>query len=250
MIENLTLPLFGEERKIRVYLPADYAGGSKQYPVLYMHDGQNVFGSEDAIGGISLELHEYLDDNKVNLIVVAIDQKSEERMNEYCPWEIGEYSAKLTGEQCSDGGKGKEYIKWVAEELKPFIDEQYRTDRAETYMAGISLGSLITTYAVCVYPQVFKRIAGLSSAYFRNYEGITALLKESNLSHLDKVYLDCGTMEGGKQIAPGFLQSNIDIYELIKQKGIQTEFKTIQDAKHHYSDFKKRFPEVMNYLIS
>ena len=72
MIESFSVSLFGEERKIRVYLPSNRK--DKKYPVLYMHDGQNVFGNEEAFGGVGLELHDYLEKNDVDLIMVAIDQ--------------------------------------------------------------------------------------------------------------------------------------------------------------------------------
>lgn len=81
---------FHVERLIRVYLPNNYNTEDKSYPVLYMHDGQNVFQDKEAIGGTSLGLEDYLDENGVEVIVVGIDQDSRERINEYCPWVCGE----------------------------------------------------------------------------------------------------------------------------------------------------------------
>jgi predicted alpha/beta superfamily hydrolase len=247
MIESFSVSLFGEERKIRVYLPLNKK--DKKYPVLYMHDGQNVFGNEGAIGGVGLELDDYLEKKEVELIVVAIDQNSGERVNEYCPWVNGEYTTKLLGKPSSDGGKGKEYVEFIVNELKPLIDSKYGTNPNETYMAGISLGGLVTTYAACAYPHIFKRIAGLSSGFYRNQEEIEQLLKTADLSYLEKVYLDCGTNEGGEKLAGPFLETNKAIFEIIRKKGIEAELKVIEGAEHNYQAFKKRIPEVISYLL-
>ncbi|MBS8263787.1 alpha/beta hydrolase [Mesobacillus boroniphilus] len=248
MIESFLVSLFGEEREIRVYLPSN--GQDKKYPVLYMHDGQNVFGNEEAIGGVALELDKYLEKNDMELIVVAIDQKPGERVNEYCPWINGEYTTKLLGKPSSEGGKGKEYVEFIVNELKPLIDLKYSTDPGETYMAGISLGALVTTYAACTYPHIFKRIAGLSSGFYRNQEEIEQLLKTADLSQLEKIYLDCGTKEGGEKLAKPFLETNKAVFEIIRQKGIAAELKVVEGAEHNYQTFKKRIPEVISYLLS
>ncbi|WP_226641460.1 alpha/beta hydrolase [Mesobacillus subterraneus] len=248
MIESFAVSLFGEERNIRVYVPSKDKGN--MYPVLYIHDGQNVFGNEEAIGGVALELHDYLEKNDVELIVVAIDQNSPERINEYCPWVNGEYTAKLLGKPSSEGGKGKEYVEFIVNDLKPLIDSKYRTNPAETYMAGISLGALVTIYAACTYPHIFKRIVGLSSGFYRNQEEIEKLLKTADLSQLEKVYFDCGTKEGGVKLAGPFLETNLAIFGLIRQKGIEAELKVIEGAEHNYQAFKKRFPEIITYLLA
>ncbi|HAQ07857.1 MAG TPA: esterase [Bacillus bacterium] len=252
MIETINLLLFGQKRKIRIYLPADYYVMGKRYPVIYMHDGQNVFDSEEAIGGVSLELHDYLAENKVELMVVAIDQNPEERLNEYCPWRDGEFCSRVLGKRSTTGGKGKEYVEFIVNELKPLIDEKYRTDKNETYMAGISLGALITTYAACTYPYIFKRIAGVSSAFYRNQEELEEMLKAADLTEVEKIYLDCGIKEVPEEerISELFLQSNKAIHEMIKQKGIKAEVKLVDGALHNYQSFKKRIPDVFTYLLS
>ena len=105
-------------------------------------------------------------------------------------------------------------------------------------------------YAACNYPNVFNKIAGLSSAFYRNQEEIEQLLKTVDLSQLEKIYLDCGTKEGGEKLAEPFLETNKAIFEIIKQKGIEAELKVIEGAEHNYHTFKKRMPEVISFLIS
>ena len=86
---------FKQDRQIRVFLPKRYNEVKKDYPVLYMHDGQNIFNDDAAIGGTSLELEKYLDENELEVIVVGIDQNTKGRINEYCPWQMGNTAEKF-----------------------------------------------------------------------------------------------------------------------------------------------------------
>ncbi|WP_233435407.1 alpha/beta hydrolase [Cytobacillus kochii] len=243
---------FKQDRLIRVYLPNNYNEGNRKFPVLYMHDGQNIFNDKDAIGGTSLELENYLEENGLEVIVIGIDQNTRDRINEYCPWINGNYSKKILGHVSTYGGKGVEYVDFIVNELKPFIDNRYRTLKDNTAMAGISLGGLITTYAMCRYPQIFKNISVLSSAFYRNQEEIEKLIRDSDLSLIESIYLDCGNKESGKaeNINNEFLASNKAIYDILKEKLTSTEFAIINDAEHNYSFFRERVPEFFSFLTN
>ncbi|WP_163100329.1 alpha/beta hydrolase [Peribacillus alkalitolerans] len=251
MLEIFTVNMtsFKKERMIRVYLPKNYEMTEKRYPVLYMHDGQNVFQDEGAIGGVSLNLENYLDQNELEVIVVAIDQNSEERINEYCPWVQGEYSKRILGEVSTVGGKGKQYVDFIVSELKPLIDNKYPTIVDRTSMAGISLGGLISTYAACQYPHIFKNIIVLSSAFWRNQEEIEQLLQNSDLSLIESFYMDSGTKEAvnNEEVNREFLASNQAVYEILKEKVPNTRFLVIEDAVHNYTTFRKRVHELFSY---
>ena len=243
------MDMFKQDRLIRVYLPVHYYESEEKYPVLYMHDGQNVFNDQEAIGEASLRLENYLDENELQVIVVAIDQNPEERINEYCPWENGDYSKKVLGESGTSGGKGGEYVDFIVDELKPFIDRKYRTLSEDTAMAGISLGGLITVYAMCRYPEVFKHIAVFSSAFYRNQEEIEKMIREADLSSVISIYLDCGEKESANETVNGyFLASNMSVFDLLKSKAANTEFTIIKDAEHHYSFFRKRVRHIFSFL--
>ncbi|MBG9447526.1 alpha/beta hydrolase [Cytobacillus firmus] len=252
MHEVLTVSIFNQERKVRIYLPEDYYSSHKLYPVLYMHDGQNAFGAEEAIGGVSLNLHKHLDQFKSDLIVAAIDQNTEgeERINEYCPWKHGDFSELLLGYKSGSGGKGSDYADFIVNELKPLIDRKYRTMSGENYMAGISLGGLLSVYAGCKYPDVFKRIAGMSSAFYRNQEEIEKLAASTPSS--GKIYLDCGTAEAGEnsKISELFLESNKAVYEKLKSSGSEVELRIVEGAGHNYTAFKERIAGVMEFFLS
>ncbi|NYE08637.1 putative alpha/beta superfamily hydrolase [Bacillus niacini] len=245
---------FEQERMIRVYLPVNYHGSNKHYPVLYMHDGQNVFEDEGAIKGVSLGLKDYLDENKVEMIVVAIDlnPEGEERINEYCPWINGAIAERVIGHPVSAGGKGEQYLEFIVNELKPLIHDKYRTLKGHTSMAGISLGGLISTYAACRYPQIFKRIAAISPGYYRNQEELEVFVRDSDLSGVEKFYMDFGTHEvsGNKELNNEFSDMIQSIYEIVSSKIADTRYETIQNGEHNYTSFKKRIGEVMSYLYS
>jgi len=254
MLEKFTIPIsaFNHERIIRVYTPVNYSNQTQNYPVLYMHDGQNVFEDKDAINGVSLDLKKYLDANKVEIIVVGIDTNTvgDERKNEFCPWVDGEFSKNLIGTPSYTGGKGEAYVDFIVNELQPFIDSKYRTKNDSTSIAGISLGGLISVYAACKYPQTFTKVAVLSSAFWRNQEKIEELIINTDLSMLKRVYMDAGTRENqDDKISNGFLESNKRIFELLHDKGVNVKFSIIEGAEHNYTQFKKRVPEMFSYLF-
>lgn len=215
-----------------------------------MHDGQNVFDDREAIGGVSLGLEKYLNDNKLDVIVVAIDQNSKERLNEYCPWVDGAYCEDVLGKSSTTGGKGKQYVDFIVNELIPFIDNKYRTLKNANAIAGASLGALISTYAACVYPEAFQHVAGISCAFYRNQEEIEKLLFESNLSHIKSFYMDCGDKESRNDhvVSEKFLKSNERVFEIIKNKIPHSQFKVVKNAEHHYKYFIDRVPNLFTFL--
>jgi predicted alpha/beta superfamily hydrolase len=245
---------FEQERMIRVYLPKSYQEGAKRYPVLYMHDGQNVFEDEGAIKGVSLGLKDYLDEKSLEIIVVAIDLnvEGEERINEYCPWLHGETAKEILGYASASGGKGEEYLDFIISELKPFIDRKYRTIENDTSMAGISLGALISTYAACRYPYVFKKIAALSPGYYRNQEDIEKFIAQADLTGVEKLYMDFGTKElkEDDKLQNRFATMISGVYEMLDKKIPDTKFETIENGEHNYVSFKTRIPNVISYLYS
>ena len=250
----ITISAFNLERTIRVYLPVNYVEEkNKRYPVLFMHDGQNVFEDEDAIQGVSLDLKNYLDQNHFDIIVVGIDTNTEgeERKNEYCPWVDGKFSENLIGTPSSTGGKGAVYVDFIVNELKPFIDRNYRTVENSTSIAGISLGGLISTYAACRYPQIFKKVAVISSAFWRNQEEMENLLITTDISTIEKFYIDCGTteMREDERISEGFLDSNQRVFDILKDKIVDSKFVIIKEAEHNYTEFKKRVPDMFTFLF-
>lgn len=244
---------FNRERMVRVYLPKTYnEDSSKTYPVLYMHDGQNLFKDEDASYGMSWKISDFLDDSGMELIVVGIDcGDGLQRLDEYGPWKTKAMNELLTEEKKSIGGEGKEYIDYIVHELKPMIDRKYRTKPEETSMAGSSMGGLISTYAACVYPSVFKRVASVSSAYWFNQEEIEALIKISDFSEVERFYLDIGTKESARAIDNQLsIESSQKIYDLLKSKIKHCQFEVVKGAVHNEIAWRKRVPQIFSFLYN
>lgn len=247
---KVTITPFGRERTVRVYLPLDYNTSDKKYPVLYMHDGQNLFLDEDASFGTCWGIKQFLDDKGMDLIVVGIDCDGEVRLDEYAPWPNETVGKEILNVDRVFGGEGKQYIDYIVSELKPFIDHTYRTIPEDTSMAGSSMGGLISTYAACTYPHIFKKVASVSSAYWFNQNEIEKLIAESDISAIDKFYLDIGTKEiADESRNQRFIESSRKVYDLLKGKVVDTRFVIAEGAEHNEKAWRERVPEIFGYLL-
>jgi len=159
--DSFYIPQLARYRKIAVYLPLNYNSTKNSYPVLYMHDGQNLFdeyfapfgewGIDETLDTLQKQTGKYA-------IVVAIDHGNDKRITEYNFEDNKKYGM----------AEGKQYVDFLATTLKPFIDKKYRTKKGKSHtaIAGSSLGGLISTYAVLKYPQTFSTAGIFSPAYW------------------------------------------------------------------------------------
>src|SRR5690606_14686777 len=132
------------------YLPPSYAGSGRHYPVIYMHDGQNLFDDDLSFAGAWHvdETMERLAPEGIEAIVVGVSNLAYARLDEYSPFA----DPALGG-----GGRGRQYVRFLVETLKPQVDAQFRTrrDAAATAVAGSSMGGLISLFALLHRPDVF-----------------------------------------------------------------------------------------------
>lgn len=246
---NIT-PL-NRKRKVRVYLPVEYDQDvSRKYPVLYMHDGQNLYHDEDAGYGMAWRIGDYLDKSGIHLIVVGVDcNEGLLRLDEYGPWESTEMTEVFSADRQTIGGEGKKYIDYIAHELKPLIDRTYRTNPEKTSMAGSSMGGLISTYAACKYPHIFRRVASISSAYWFNQKEIESFIKESDLTMVERFYMDIGTKENTESIDDlTYIGSSREVYGLLKDKVKYCRFEVVDGAVHNETAWRERVPVIFDYL--
>ena len=156
---EFSMPQLNRTRRVWIYLPPGYATSKNRYPVLYMHDGQNVFDAATSYVG-EWGVDETLDSLRVRgdsgVIVVAVDHGGSKRFDEYSPWKNARYG----------GGEGAAYVDFIVQTLKPYIDKTYRTraDAENTAIAGSSMGGLISLYAALKYPNVFSKAGVFSPA--------------------------------------------------------------------------------------
>jgi predicted alpha/beta superfamily hydrolase len=147
-------------RRIWIYYPPDYETSGISYPVLYMHDGQNLFDASTSYAGewkVDEMLNSLAAQGKRVPLVVGIDNGTD-RMSEYTPWSNSQYG----------GGNGEKYMQFIVETLKPYIDQHYRTlpDRENTGIMGSSLGGLISHYGSLKYQETFSKAGLFSPSYW------------------------------------------------------------------------------------
>ncbi|HEY9001536.1 MAG TPA: alpha/beta hydrolase-fold protein [Mucilaginibacter sp.] len=237
--ENFDMPQLGRQRRIWIYLPADYESSSKKYPVIYMHDGQNLFDAYTSGYG-EWGADEIMDKlpAKEQCIIVGIDHGGEHRMTEYNP-----YNSKF------GKAEGDKYVDFLVKTLKPYIDQHYhtQTDAKHTTIAGSSMGGLISFYAVLKYPEVFGN-GGIFSPSFWIAPDIFNYAQQ-HLNTKSRFYFVCGDSE-----ADGIMVEPMEkMVKLVRAKGIseQNSPETIvKGAKHNEKQWNSDFPEFYNWLIS
>lgn len=183
------MPQLGRSRRIWLYLPPEYQTSKQSYPVLYMQDGQNLFEDWSAFGE-EWGIDETLNRLKEKCIVVGIDNGGDKRINEYAVHDHEKYGK----------AEGSQYLSFLVNTLKPYIDETYRTlaDREHTIIAGSSLGALISFYACLYYPQVFSAAGIFSPAFWIDpqlQEETKRLAKQDN-APAQRFYFYYGEREG------------------------------------------------------
>lgn len=188
-------PLGQTPRRVYVYIPDDFkTDPTAKYPVLYMFDGQNLFYDEQATFGTCWGLKDYLEETQTPVIVVGVecDPVGNGRLSEYSP-----INFTMKGVDGVIKGKGKRYMDWLVKEFKPYIDSHYPTlpDRANTAIAGSSLGGLMTIYALAKYGRYFSKGAGLSPSLWLTEEDIYPFIRQAKWHKDTQLYLDYGTKE-------------------------------------------------------
>ena len=166
LAQRLAMPGLGRERTLRLYLPPSYESNpARRYPVLYMHDAQNLFDDATSFAGewgVDETLDDFARTRGFEAIVVGIDNGGAERIHELSPWTNPKYGQ----------AQGEQYMAFIVDTVKPWIDSHYRTQpgRASTAIIGSSMGALISHYALLRYPQVFGKAALLSPSYWYSNE--------------------------------------------------------------------------------
>ncbi len=237
-------------RDVMVYLPPQYTQDpSRRYPVLYMHDGNNLFDRSTSFGGSEWQVDENLEklirSQAIEPVIVVGVYNTADRMAEYT-WEAADLDGEL------HGGQGANYARFLVEELKPLIDKTYRTrpQREHTAVMGSSLGGLVSFYLGLHYPQVFSKIGMMSpSIWWKD----RALLKEvPKLSKDLKLWLDMGTKEG--QQPQVMLQDAKDLAQALEKQGFQhfrnLAFHVAQDAGHNEQAWAMRIEHPLRFFYS
>jgi len=195
------MPQLNRKRRIWIYLPKDYASSSKTYPVLYMQDGQNLFNEQTAFAGEwgvdeCLDSLQKITDKKC--IVVGIDNGGNKRLSEYNPYTLHINPVKSD----SVVGEGRQYLSFIVNTLKPYIDARFRTKKGPdyTFIAGSSMGGLISFYAEIEYPQVFGAAGVFSPSFWASPAAYTDAEK-LNTASSPRFYFYAGGKESATMVS-------------------------------------------------
>lgn len=236
------MPNLNRSRRIWLYLPKSYASSNKTYPVLYMHDGQNLFNEQTALYG-EWGIDECLDSLQKSsgkeCIVVGIDHGGEKRLTEYTPYD-------LTDKKNIKDGEGKLYLDFIANTLKPFIDKKYRTkkDQANTYIAGSSLGGLISFYGLINHSNIFGGAGVFSPAFWINPLTTKDATNFNNTLPL-KIYF----YAGGKESTSMVSDMN-KIADIIEQKQNYNVLRIVNPiAEHNEKAWRNAFANFYLWII-
>ena len=238
-------------RRILVYLPPGYEKETAaRYPVLYMHDGQNLFDDATSFAGEwrADETAERLikDGTIPPLIIVGIENAGGDRVDEYTPVTV-----------LGQGGRGELYAKFVVEEVKPFIDKTYRTKpgREDTGVGGSSLGGLISLYIVKKYPDTFSRCAAVSpSLWWSLGQFLRDAQADASWAKGTRLWLDMGTKEDDTDpvISQARVNDCVSFTESLKRAGMKPErdfaWRKIEGGTHNETAWADRFDEILIYL--
>lgn len=250
--ERFKSKALGNERTIWVWLPPDYESKKgERYPVLYMHDGQNLFDAATAFIGIEWGADETADRliraGAIPPIIIVGIANTPERMNEYTPW---------PDESRKSGGKGEAYARFLMEEVKPFIDKTYRTkpDWSNTGVAGSSLGGLISLHLAMAHPDVFSKCAAISPALMwadgRMLKEVGA--KSDRLKGV-RLWFDMGTSEGRQidSFSSAVMWTRGLEESLIKggfKKGDNYQYVEVKDGEHNEAAWAARLDQILIFL--
>jgi len=246
---DITIPeLTGEEpRRAYVYVPGWWEEDPEQrFPVLYMFDGHNVFFDEDATYGKSWGMKEYLEYTDAPLIVAAVEcnrHPDNGRLSEYSPYTFYEPDfGHVTG-------RGKVTMDWFVNTFKPSIDREYRTlsDRQHTFIAGSSMGGLMSLYALLEYNQVFSRAAALSPSLWVAPDRLARLVRGAEVRSDTVLYMDYGSRElGNHELMQGQFAR---IASQLLTRGIKLTCRIVPGGDHCEASWEKQIPFFINTLM-
>jgi alpha-glucosidase len=239
---NIEMRKLKRKRTVRVYLPPNYHK-RQAFPVIYMHDGQNVFDDATSFAG-EWGVDEIMDSlyhaRGFSAIVVAIYNDNKERLNEYSPWR---------NDSLGYGGDGDKYADFIVNDLKPYMDRNFRTNPLPQYNAiiGSSMGGLISLYIGLEYPKVFGRVGVFSPSLWFSPEVFSYVSKKKRRNN-QRFYLLAGEKEeehmvDNLKLLEGYMYSNgYDSPDYLK-------IKIAPDGRHSEWFWKREFVEAIEYLF-
>ena len=245
--EVIDAPTLHADRPLLVSLPPSYTDSDESYPVVYMHDGQNLFDEVTSYSGEWRvdETMQHLSDEGIEAIVVGIPNADDARGDEYTPYPHPEH----------DGGDADQYLEFLFGTVKPLVDETFRTrpGREHTGLAGSSLGGVVSLYGFFEYPEQVGFAGVLSPAFWWPGEPMFEYVADQPRTD-GRLYVDVGGNESpdDPELNETYLRDAARMVDQLGEQGYDDErlrFVVDEDARHHESAWAERFPDAMRFLL-
>lgn len=253
VLSGFESPQLGNSRSLFVYLPPGYNDDPKRrYPVLYMHDGQNLFDAGSAFAGVEWGLDETAEklmaDGKVRRAIIVGIGNTPARHTEYSPYD----DARL------GRGAGDRHLQFVVETLKPYIDKNYRTlpGRESTFIGGSSLGGLISLHALLRHPNVFGGAAVVSPALQVGQRQVLKDAAKAEFTRPVRVWIDMGSKEGvlsdtGDETTA--VKDARDLAKILESRGLkpgaELHFEEVAGGEHNEAAWAARSDRILQFLL-
>ena len=241
-LRGLASPQLGNTRDLFVYLPPSHGVGARRYPTVYMHDGQNLFDAATSFAGEWQvdETMEALAREGIEAIVVGVANAGGARGSEYS----------------AAAGRGREYLRFLAETVKPLVDADFRTDpgRRTTGLLGSSLGGLISLYGVFLEPGVFGFAGAMSPALWWAKRAVFEIVERAPFADA-RIYIDVGETEiaGAPARTRAYVRDVRRMVELLETKGYgpdRLRYVLERGGTHHETAWARRLPEALRFLLA
>ncbi len=269
-IEAAGLP----DQRVTVWLPPGYDAGKQRYPVLYMHDGHNLFdpakSNFNKVWAADKAMLQLMAEGKVEPhIIVGIWAPGADRYRQYLPQFAGDEATGAVADSIGENAQGKpilsaRYLDWIVDALKPRVDRTFRTrtGRDDTAIAGSSMGGLMSCYAIVERPDVFGRAACVSSHWPIAYPDIA----EANRAQVISIWQDWLTRKlgrpDGRRVWMDHGDATLDANYAPYQNAIDASFRkagwkegrdwksrTYPGAGHEENAWAARLPEILEWLL-
>ena len=238
---TFVIPTLNRERKVWVYLPKSYSSSNKNYPVIYMHDAQNLFDSNTSYAG-EWKIDETLDiansKGGREAIIVGIENGGKYRIDELTPFANKEYG----------GGNAKYYMEFIVDVVKNYVDVTYRTksDRENTFMLGSSLGGLVSFYGLMKYKNVFSKSVVMSPSFW--FSDRIYYIPSSSRNKKINIFFLAGDSESPSMIPN--IEKMMGRLEKYNYPSEDIVFKAIKGGEHNEKLWGDNFLEAYNWLLN